>query len=315
MKAITIKDFGGIDKLSFEELPTPNPADNEVQIQIVYTAVNPVDWKIREGFLKERLPHKFPLILGWDASGIITLLGKNVKNFKVGDEVYAYCRKPTIQWGTYAEYVCFDAKNVALKPKNINFAQAAALPLVALVAWQALFDAAKLKKGETILINAGSGGVGSMAIQFAKNTGARVLATAHPSNHAYIKKLGAEAAIDYTNNLVEQVKKLAPQGVDVLFDAMGGKALRDTLQIIKPKGRLVSIVEILDSALAAKHNIDFQFVFVAPNGDQLAQIANLIEQNKITVPNIEEMPLKDAAKAQEKIREGHTKGKIVLKVK
>src|SRR5437870_2427248 len=138
MKAIAIKDFGGVEKLTVTDLPKPEPAVNELLIEVRYTAVNPVDWKIREGHLKERLPHKFPLIPGWDAAGIVSAVGSNVKNFKPGDEVFAYCRKPTVQWGTYAEYITFDAELVAHKPKNINFAQAAAIPLVGLTAWQSL---------------------------------------------------------------------------------------------------------------------------------------------------------------------------------
>ena len=130
MKAMVIDEFGATDQLHFEDLPTPKPLDDEVQIQILYASVNPVDWKICEGLLKGRLPHGFPLIPGWDAAGVVSSIGKDAKKFKIGDEVYAYCRKPTIQWGTYAEYVCCDADNVALKPKKINFAHAAAIPLV-----------------------------------------------------------------------------------------------------------------------------------------------------------------------------------------
>lgn len=314
MKALTIKDFGGVEKLAIQEVPTPLPNDDEVQIQVIYAAVNPVDWKIREGYFKNKLPHEFPLILGWDASGIVSAVGRNVKNFKVGDEVYAYCRKPLIQWGTYAEFVCMDADKVALKPKNINFAQASAIPLVGLTAWQALFDSAKLKKGETVLIHAGAGGVGSMAIQFAKNAGARVLTTASPINHDYVKKLGADEAIDYKKDMIAQIKKLAPEGVDVILDAFGGQALQDSYELIKDYGRIVGIVEKPDSERCAQKHVQGSYVFVAPNGAQLKQINHLIEQGKIHVPQIEELPLEEAAKAQEKIKTGHTKGKIVLKV-
>jgi len=313
MKAMGIQEFG--DALCVMDVPQPEPAANEVLIEIVYTSVNPVDWKIREGHLKERIPHQFPLIPGWDAAGVIKAVGNNVKHLKKGDEVFAYCRKPTVQWGTYTEYVTFDAEHVALKPKNITIAQAAALPLVSLTAWQALFDAAQLKKGETILIHAGAGGVGSMAIQFAKYAGARVFTTASATSHAYVKKLGAEAAIDYTKGFVTQVKQLAPQGVDVILDCVGGKTLQDSLQLLKPQGRLVSIVERLNPGLASKYNIQSHFIFVAPNGKQLAEIAKLINENKITLPHIEEMPLEKAAQAQEKNQQGHTQGKIVLKVK
>jgi NADPH:quinone reductase-like Zn-dependent oxidoreductase len=313
MKAIAIERFGGVDKLAVTELPQPQPASNEVLMQVLYTSVNPVDWKIREGYLKDRLPHQFPLIPGWDAAGIVSGVGKNVKGFKIADEVFAYCRKPIVQWGTYAEYVAFDAENVAHKPKNISFAQAAAIPLVGLTAWQALFDAAKLKKGEKILIHAGAGGVGSMAIQFAKFAGAYVLTTASSSNHAYVKKLGADIAIDYNQGFVNQVKSAAPEGLDVVLDCIGGQTLRDSIALLKPKGRLISILEPVDPSLAAKHKITSSYVFVSPNGKELTEIAQLISQDKVRPPHIEEMPLEEAARAQEKNRQGHSKGKIVLK--
>lgn len=148
MKAIVIKEFGGADKLTFTDVPKPETGANELLIEVRYAAVNPVDWKIREGYLKNFLPHEFPLIPGWDVSGSVVEVGQNVKHFKIGDEVFAYCRKPIVQWGTYAEFVSFDADNIALKPQNISFAQAAAIPLVGLTAWQALFEAARLKKGK-----------------------------------------------------------------------------------------------------------------------------------------------------------------------
>lgn len=316
MKAMVIQEFGSVEQLHFENLPTPKPADNEVQIEILYTSVNPVDWKICEGLLKGRLPHEFPLIPGWDAAGVVAAVGKNVKKFKTGDEVYAYCRKPTVQWGTYAEFVCFDAENVALKPKSINFAQAAAIPLVALTAWQALFDVAKLKKGETILIHAGAGGVGSLAIEFAKNAGAKVFTTASKSNFDYVKKLGADVVIDYkTQDFAQEIKKQVPAGLEVILDTIGGKTLEQSLDLLKPQGRIVSIVAQVDPAVAKQKNIQFGYVFVRPNGQQLKLIADLIDTGKIAAPNIVEMPLSEATKACEMNMQGHTRGKIVLKVK
>jgi NADPH2:quinone reductase len=313
VKAIGIKEFGGIDKLAIIEVPKPKAAPNELLIEVVYTAVNPVDWKIREGYLKNWMPHEFPIILGWDVSGTVAAAGDGTHGFKVGDAIYAYCRKPVVQWGTYAEYVTFDANNVAKKPKSITFAQAAAIPLVGLTAWQAIFDDAKLKKGETILIHDGAGGVGSMAFQFAKHAGAYVYTTASKSNHDYVKKLGADVAIDYKTGFVNEIKKLVPQGLDVVLDCVGGQTLKDSAQLLKSGGRLVSIVDKPHDM--EKKNIHASFVFVAPNGQQLAEIGRLIDEGVIIVPKIEEMPLKEAAAAQEKNREGHTQGKIVLKVK
>jgi NADPH2:quinone reductase len=316
MKAMVIDHFGNVDTLHFQEIPTPKPSGNEVQIQILYTSVNPVDWKIREGLLKGRFPYEFPIILGWDAAGIVTEVGKNVKKFKVGDEVFAYCRKPIVQWGTYAEYICFDAEHVALKPKNISFAQAAAIPLAGLTAWQALFDFAKLKKGETILIHGGAGGVGSFAIEFAKFGGAKVYTTASKKNHPYVKERGADVCIDYkTQDFVAEIHKLEPNGVDIVFDTVGKDTLRKSLELLKPGGRLVSIIEQMDPKIVQQRQIQFGFVFVSPNGSQLKQIADLIEQQKVTPPHIQEMNLREAGKAQEQNKEGHTQGKIVLKVK
>lgn len=315
MRAVYIEEFGGADKLKIGEIPTPLPSKEEVQIHLVYTSVNPVDWKIRKGLLQERLPHHFPLIPGWDASGVISALSPEVKEFKIGDEVFAYCRKPIVQFGTYAEYVTYPAKDVAFKPKNLSFAQAAALPLVSLTAWQSLFEAAKLQKGETILIQAGAGGVGSMAIQFAKRAGATVITTARESNHPYVKSLGADLAIDYkTISLKDEIKKKFPTGVDVLFDTVGGTTLKESYSLLKPGGRLVSVVEKPNENLAAQFHVQPLYVFVQPNGKQLQQISQLIEAKKVLPIKIEEIPLEKAAEAQEQNETRHGQGKIVLKI-
>jgi NADPH2:quinone reductase len=316
MKAMVIENFGGVEQLHFEDFPTPIPADNEVQIEIYYTAVNPVDWKIREGMLKGLMLHEFPLIPGWDASGIVNKVGKNISSFKKGDEVFAYCRKPIVKWGTYAEYICVDASHVALKPKNLSFAQAASIPLVGLTAWQALFDFAKLQAGESILIHAGAGGVGSLAIELAHYTGAKIFTTASTEHHPYVKKLGADVPIDYKKcDFVSKIKELAPGGIDVVFDCVGGKTLQESFKVVKPHGRIVSIIEQVDPVLSAKYQVKGGFVFVSPNGKELEHIAKLIANGVVVSPQIEEMPLSAAAKAQDKIKEGHTQGKIVLKVK
>lgn len=315
MKAIAITEFGGIEKLHLTDVPTPKPHDNEVLIKIQCTAVNPVDWKICEGKLTKLLPHEFPIILGWDAAGTIAAVGRDVTQFKLNDEVFAYCRKPVIQNGTYAEYIALDANHVALKPPKLSFAQAAAVPLVALTAWQALTDHAQLKAGESVLIHAGAGGVGSFAIGIAKELGAKVYTTASGSNHAYVKQLGADTAIDYhKENIVEKARSLEPKGFDVILDCVGGQTLKDSYPMLKPQGRLVSIVELPDQKLAEQNHIKASFCFVAPNGKQLAHLADLISKGKIKLPQIEEMSLKDVAKAHEKVKSGHTRGKIVLNV-
>lgn len=315
MKAVYYDDFGGVEQVKLGRLPIPHPGPNEVQIKVQYSAVNPVDWKIRSGLLKNHIQHEFPLIPGWDVSGTISDVGKNVTSFKRADKVFAYCRKPTVKWGTYAEYVCFEAENVALMPTNLSFAQASAFPLAGLTAWQAIFDKAQLKKAETILIHAGAGGVGSLGIQFAKQAGAKVITTASESNRDYLLRLGADAVIDYRNHhFQDEVKKIAPEGVDVAFDTLGGQALIDTYPLLKKGGRIVSLIEEPDSKKTAQYEIKGFYLFVMPNGKELLQIAKLIEEGKVLPIPVDEMPLDKAGEAQEINRQGHVRGKIVLKV-
>lgn len=314
MKAAVIEEFGNNAKIIIKQIPTPAPLDDEVQIAIVYAAVNPVDAKIREGKYKSILPYDFPIILGWDAAGKISAIGKNVRNFKVGDEVFVFCRKPKVQWGCYAENVCMAADAVALKPKKINFAQASSIPLAGLTAWQSLFDIGKLRKGETVLIHAGAGGVGSLAIQFAKNAGVRVITTANQQNHDYVQKLGADIVIDYTKeNFADKIKALFPAGIDLVYDTVGGETCQKSLNVIKDNGRLVSILERFDQKANNPRGITCSYVVGMPNGAELSKIAQMIDNGKVVAPVIEEMNLEDAEEALEKILTRHTKGKIVLK--
>lgn len=315
MKAIAIDDFGGVERLHLEEFPDPTPLAQEVQIAVHYSGVNPVDWKICAGMLKGRIPHEFPIILGWEASGVVTAVGPESSKFKVGDEVYTYCRKPIIKWGAYAEYLVVDEQHVALKPKNISFAQAAGIPLAALTAWQALHDVAQIKNGESILIHAGAGGVGGFAIQFAALSHAKIYTTARKKNHSYVHKLGAIKAFDYSQeDFASSLLKLEPDGVDIVFDTVGGKTLQDSLAVLKKGGRVIGIVEKVDPDLASQYEVFFSYVFVAPNGDQLKTIAELIENGDVIPLPTEEIPLEKAAVAHEKLRDGHTVGKVVLKV-
>jgi NADPH2:quinone reductase len=312
MKAILFTAFGGPEQLVLSDVPQPVPQEHEVLIQVRAAGVNPVDWKIREGLLQSRLPHELPIIPGWDVAGVVADVGKNVTEFKIGDEVFAYVRKPVVKWGAYAEFVAFDAKNVALKPRTITMAQAAALPLVSLTAWQSIFDTVQLTKGETILIHAGSGGVGSMAIQFAKHQGATVFTTASAQKHAYVKQLGAEGALDYKGDFATALKAYVPDGVDVVFDCVGGKTLEQSLPCLKKGGRLVSLLEQLSSEQAKTWGVSAHYVFVVPNGEELKQIADLIDLHHVVPPPVLEMPLSQAAEAQEKLRAGDVFGKIVL---
>lgn len=315
MKAILLEGFGGIEKLKLTNIPTPIPADDEILIKIKCAGVNPVDWKIRAGYLKERIPHELPIIPGWDATGVVSAVGKKVSKFKVGDEVFAYCRKPIVKWGTYAEYVCVQADNAAFKPKNISFAQAASIPLAGLTAWQSLIDVGKLEAGQTVLIHAGAGGVGSLAIQIAKNAGATVYTTASQKNQDYVKSLGADGIIDYQkDNFVEKISEWNPDGIDIVFDTLGGGTYTTSFEVLKPKGCIVSILEQPNEILSSQYKVNAYYVFVSPNGKELQQIADAISKGKIKPPEILQMPLNQAGEAQEQVRTGHIRGKIVLAI-
>ncbi len=313
---MVIEAFGGPERLKAAEVPTPEPGSEDVLIALACTSVNPVDWKIREGMLADMFPHAFPLIPGWDAAGTVSAVGRNVTRFKPGDKVFAYCRKPEIQFGTYCEYVAVHESSVALMPGNIGFAEAATIPLTGLTAWQALFDTAKLAAGEKVLVHAGGGGVGSLAIQFARHAGATVYTTARAANHAYVESLGADAAIDYAReSFVDAVKKLEPAGIDVVFDTIGGHVQARSYKVLRKGGRLVSIVNIPDPDDARRFGVRTAFVFVSPNGKQLRRIAELVESGAVRPADFQVMRLEDAARAQELSRAGHVRGKIVLKIR
>ena len=316
MRAIVIESFGGPEVLRPADVPSPEPAADEVLIEVAYAAVNPVDWKIREGMLAGMFPHEFPVILGWDAAGTVKDTGKNVTGFRIGDRVYAYCRKPKVGFGTYAEFVTMNQAAVAPMPKNVGFAEAAGIPLAGLTAWQSLFDAAKIKGGHKVLIHAGAGGVGSLAIQFAKHAGAKVLTTAGVANHAYVKSLGADVAIDYKKeNFIDAVRKREPGGIDLVYDAVGGEVQRKSYEVLKKGGRLVSIVNVPSEEEARRYGVEAAHVFVTPDGEQLRRIGALIESGAVKPPAIQEMRLEDAAEAQRRSQAGHVRGKIVLKVR
>ena len=315
MKAIAIQEFGGRDKLKVLDLPVPEVGPQDVLIQVKAAGVNPVDWKIREGFLRDLLPHHFPVILGWDAAGIISQVGSDVTRLKVGDEVYAYCRMAVIQHGAYAEWISLPETNVSVKPKNVSFEEAATIPLAALTAYQSLFEAAGLQQGESVLIHAAAGGVGGFAVQLARHRGAKVFGTASPGNHEYVKGLGAELVIDYnTQDFRQVVRSVRPGGVDVVLDCVGGDVVEQSLDILNSNGRLVTIAE---SGLVKKlraQGVNAHFVFVAPSSSQLDEITTLTESRKIHTHISSRFSLVEAAKAHELIESQHVRGKIVLTI-
>jgi NADPH2:quinone reductase len=315
MQAMVIDDFGGPERLHLADLPVPEPADGEVLIRVACAGVNPVDWKIREGMLRTLFPHQFPLIPGWDAAGTVAALGAEAKGFAVGDRVFAYCRKPFVQAGTYAQYVVVAADVVAPMPRSLGFASAASIPLAGLTAWQSLFDAAGLQRGQSVLVHAASGGVGSLAVQFAKHAGAEVVATASAANERYIRELGADVIIDYTRgDVTAAVRERYPEGVDVVYATVGGEVLRDSYHAVRRGGFVVSIVDPPLDAEAEQAGVRHAFVFVTPNGRQLREIGTLLDAGHVRAPAVTGMPLAEAARAQELSRAGHVRGKLVLTI-
>ncbi|MFO1518399.1 MAG: NADP-dependent oxidoreductase [bacterium] len=314
MKAIGIRRFGGLEVLEKMEILQPKIASHEILVRIHAAGVNPVDVKIRKGLLQGRMPHEFPVVLGWDAAGVVEAVGEAVKDYKRGDEVFAYCRKEKIHDGAYGEFIALEPRHLARKPKNISFEEAAAVPLAGLTAYQSLFESLQLKSGETVLIHAGAGGVGGYALQLAKEAGAHVITTAGSSNHEYVKSLGADEVVDYRQtDFVKAVKNTHPEGIDAVFDTVGGDVQKKSAEVLKPGGRLTSILAI-DEAYFRERGIAPGYVFVRPDSAQLNELKERIEKGRLKVKVTETFPLEAAAKAHEKIETGHGRGKIVLRV-
>jgi NADPH2:quinone reductase len=293
----------------------PVAGPGEVVIKVGAAGVNPVDAKIRRGMLRERIPHELPIIPGWDAAGEVVETGKGVDDLSPGDPVFAYCRKPVVQYGAYAAFIALPATSVARRPANLSVAEAASVPLAALTAWQSLFDAAGLRAGQTVLIHAGAGGVGGFAIQLAKHAGARVLATASAANHALVRSYGADEVIDYTEvDFREAVRAACPGGVDVAYDTVGGEVQARSAEVVRRAGVLVSILAFADEAAVQALGVQTRYVFVAPNRGQLGSLAGLIEQGVVRPRLADILPLEDAAEAHRRIETGHTAGKLVLMV-
>ncbi|WP_112181956.1 NADP-dependent oxidoreductase [Paraliobacillus zengyii] len=311
MKAIVINEYGDKRVLQEEEISKPVIKENQVLVEVHATSINPIDWKMRAGYLKEMLDFSFPIILGWDVAGTIVEVGSQVQNFKIGDEVFA--RPDTTNEGTYAEFTTVDENLLAKKPKNITFEEAASVPLAGLTAWQCLVDFTKVQKDDKVLIHAGAGGVGSLAIQIAKHLGAYVATTASEKNAAYMKELGADQIINYqTQDFAEELNNF-----DVVLDTMGGEILNKSFTVLKPKGRLVTIAGQPDQTLAEKYQIEASGYWLNPDGKQLSELGKLLD-NGIVKPQVghvfgfSEEEMKEAHALSET---HHAKGKIVIKVK
>jgi len=308
MKAVVIHSYGGREVLVSEDVPVPGIAGDEVLIKVHAAGVNPVDWKVRAGYLKEMLPYQFPLILGWDVSGTVERTGSSVTRLNVGDEVYALA--DISRNGTYSGFVAVKGDSVALKPHSLDHVHAASVPLAALTAWQSIFGAAELSEGQKILIHAAAGGVGSFAVQLAKWKGAYVIGTASARNREFLLELGADEVIDYTKTPFEDVAK----DVDVVLDAMAGEIQKRSWKTLKSGGILVSILGPPDENKAAEFGVRGEGVFVKPDANQLAVIAQLIDSGYVKPVVTEILPLADVAKAHEMSETEHVRGKIVLEV-
>ena len=308
MKAVRIHKYGGPEVLKFEDAPRPEVATGELLVRVYGAGVNPVDWKIREGHLKNYLTYSFPLILGWDVSGTVKATGPGVTKFREGDEVFA--RPDIARDGAYAEYIAVRESEVAFKPKSLDHLNAAAIPLAGLTAWKGIFDTGGLSAGQTILIHAASGGVGSFAVQLAKWKGAYVFGTASGSNQSFLKELGVDEPIDYKKTRFEDVV----HDVDVVFDTIGGETQQRSFGVLKKGGILVSTVSPPSQEEAAKHGVRATHIFIQPDAAELTQIAGLVDAGKVKLFVETVLPLSEARKAQELSESGHTRGKIVLKV-
>jgi NADPH:quinone reductase-like Zn-dependent oxidoreductase len=308
MKAIVVHEYGGPEVLKYEDAPRPEPKEDQVLVRVMAAGVNPVDAIVRQGMLGQRGLDKRPLIVGYDISGVVEKAGAKIEKFKRGDAVYAYLS--ILHGGGYAEFAITKSGEISLKPRNINFEEAGAVPLAATTAWQALIDTAKIDKGQTVLIHGGSGGVGSFAIQIAKARGARVIATASTANQDLLRQLGVDQAIDYTTTKFEDVVK----DVDVVLNAVRGDTLARSYGVIKKGGIIVSITEPPDQAMCEKLGIRGSDLTAHPDANVLQELSKLIEAKKIKPIVSQVMPLTEAAKAQEQIETRHTRGKIVLKV-
>lgn len=315
MQAIAIERFGGPDELELADLPEPVLPPDGLLIRTRAAAVNPVDTKIRAGALEGRFPCFFPLVPGWDVAGVVDRAGPAVRGFAPGDEVMAYCRKDFIQQGTYAELVAVRATQAAQKPRSLSFEEASGLPLVGLTAYQCLYDALKLEPGETLLVNRAAGGVGCVAVQLGRIVGAHVIGVASAGNHELLRELGAAECVDYREvDPIDAVREAHPDGIDAVLDIVGGETLERSADVLRPGGRIVSIIQPPDADAFAARQVEASYVFVLPDGDELRALANLAEGGELVVPVNRTMPLGEARAAQELIEAGHVCGKLVLTV-
>lgn len=333
MKAFVVDKYKKKGALRLANVPEPELQDTDVLVGIHATAVNLLDSKLRDGEFKLILPYRPPFILGHDVAGTVVKTGPGVRRFKVGDEVYARPRDHRV--GTFAEFIAIDEADVALKPKNLSMTEAASIPLVGLTAWQALVEMGKVKPGQKVFIQAGSGGVGTFAIQLAKHLGATVAATTSAKNAELVKSLGADVVIDYNTQDFEKVLS----GYDLVLNSQDPKTLEKSLGVLKPGGLLISISGPPDPAFAKEAGLNlflklvtrllsrgvrkkakrlgirYSFLFMRAQGQQLSEIASLIESGVIRPVVDKVFPFEKTGDALAYVETGRAKGKVVVAVK
>ena len=306
MRAAFITEYGDPDVLQVGDLPDPVPGPDDVVVRVRAAGVNPVDWKVRAGYLDGAFPSHFPLVPGWDVAGVVEQVAPSVTELAVGDEVLGYVRKDHIQHGTTAELVRAGVRHLARVPAGVRAEEAAALPLAGLTARQAL-DAVRIGFGDTVLVHAAAGGVGSFAVQLAAARGARVIGTASEANHEYLRSLGAEP-VTYGDRLQERVEEAAGGQVDAALDLVGGDALPVSFALVKDPGRVASVVDpgVLEQG--------GRYVFVRPDRDQLAELVQMVADGSLRVEVAATFGLEDVAEAHRLSEQGHGRGKIVVTV-
>ncbi|HUA81891.1 MAG TPA: NADP-dependent oxidoreductase [Dyella sp.] len=333
MKAFVIDRYSKKDPMRIREMPRPEVRDDDVLIEVHAAGVNLLDSKIKSGEFKLILPYRMPLVLGHDVAGIVIQVGSRVRQFKVGDEVYS--RPPDHRVGTFAQFIAVNENDVALKPKNITMEEAASIPLVGLTAWQALVENAQLNKGQKVFIQAGSGGVGTIAIQLAKHIGALVATTTSSANTDLVRRLGADIVIDYKKNDFEKVL----QNYDLVLNSQDATALEKSLRTLKPGGTLISIsgppdpvfaeaigapwfvrtiIGLLSSGVRKKathRHLRYAFLFMRANGPQLREITRLVESGAIHPVIDRVFPFESTNEALAYVEAGRAKGKVVIKIK
>lgn len=333
MKAFIIDRYGKKAALRATEIPEPELGKDDVLVQIHAAGVNPLDLKIRDGEFKMILPYRMPLVLGNDLAGVVVRVGSGVQQFKAGDEVYA--RPDDNRIGAFAEFIAIDQRSLAIKPKDLTMEEAASIPLVGLTAWQALVEKANLKKGQKVLIHAGSGGVGTLAIQLAKHLGATVATTTSTANVEWVKRLGADIVIDYRKDDFEKVL----HDYDVVLNSLGTETLEKSLRILKPGGKLISIsgppdVDFAKSAglsgflklvmrllsygirkKAKRRGVSYSFLYMRASGEQLRKITALIDSRVIRPVVDRVFPFESTPEALAYVETGRAKGKVIVKVK